>query len=155
MNNIIHIIRHTARAATVLLLALLIEQTAGATPTSTITVGGKDYTLFAGYTATAGTTVVAAAFNYSKMVDGDFSSSWHLNNDAQPYYIEFNSNDPIIPKGYIFNTYDANNFKPSGWVLKAKADAGDSWTTLSSKSGSPWLSSLPCLWCGCFANMNK
>ena len=30
MNNIIHIIRHTARAATVLLLALLTAQTAGA-----------------------------------------------------------------------------------------------------------------------------
>ena len=29
MNNIIHIIRHTARAATVLLLALLTAQTAG------------------------------------------------------------------------------------------------------------------------------
>ena len=31
MNNIIHIIRHTARAATVLLLALLTAQTAAAT----------------------------------------------------------------------------------------------------------------------------
>ena len=134
MNNIIHTIRHTARAATMLLLALLTAQTAGATTTSTITVGGTDYTLFTGFTATGGTTVAAAAFNFSNMVDGDLSSSWHLNNDAQPYYIEFNSDDPIIPKGYIFNTY-MENFYPTDWVLKAKADAGDSWTTLSSKSG--------------------
>ncbi|MBR0185003.1 MAG: hypothetical protein IJQ24_03120, partial [Synergistaceae bacterium] len=110
--------------------------TAYATTTSTITVGGTDYTLFTGFTATAGTTVAAAAFNYSKMVDGDLSSSWHLNGEAQPYYIEFNSDDPIIPKGYIFNTYDANSFKPTGWVLKAKANTSDEWTTLSSKSGS-------------------
>jgi len=127
----------TARWALTLILAVLTALTAWATTTSTINMGGTDYTLFTGFTATAGTNASAAAYNYPKLVDGnlDASSSWHLNNDAQPYYIEFNSDDPIIPKGYIFNTYDANNFKPTGWVLKAKADAGDSWTTLSSKSG--------------------
>gem|GEM_PF-5058089 len=128
----------TVRWALTLILAVLTALTAWATTTSTINMGGTDYTLFTGFTATAGTNASAAAYNYPKLVDGnlDASSSWHLNNDAQPYYIEFNSDDPIIPKGYIFNTYDANNFKPTGWVLKAKADAGDSWTTLSSKSGS-------------------
>ncbi|MBQ4388194.1 MAG: hypothetical protein II822_11410 [Prevotella sp.] len=128
----------TRRAAALLLVMLLTATTAAwATTTSTINVGGTDYTLFTGFTATSGTNVSAAAYNYPKLVDGnlDGSSSWHLNGDAQPYYIEFNSDDPIIPKGYIFNTYSANNFKPTGWVLKAKADAGDSWTTLSSKSG--------------------
>ena len=127
----------TRRAAMLLLVMMLTTVTAWATTTSTINVGGTDYTLFTGFTATAGTNVSAAAYNYPKLVDGnlDASSSWHLNNDAQPYYIEFNSDDPIIPKGYIFNTYSANNFKPTDWVLKAKADAGDSWTTLSSKSG--------------------
>ena len=126
-----------SRAAMMLFVMLLTVSTAWATTTSTITVGGTDYTLFTGFTATSGTNVSAAAYNYPNMVDGnlDGSSSWHLNNDAQPYYIEFNSDDPIIPKGYIFNTFDANNFKPTGWRLKAKADAGDSWTTLSSKSG--------------------
>ena len=123
-------------AAMTLLAALLTATTAWATTTSTITVDGTDYTLFTGFTATGGTTVVAAAFNCSNMVDGDLSSSWHLNGEAQPYYIEFNSDDPIIPKGYIFNTYNASSFKPTGWVLKAKANTSDSWTTLSSKSGS-------------------
>ncbi|MBR1427756.1 MAG: hypothetical protein IJ582_01835, partial [Prevotella sp.] len=123
-------------AAMTLLAALLTATTAWATTTSTIKVDGTDYTLFTGFTATGGTTVAAAAFNYSNMVDGDLSSSWHLNGEAQPYYIEFNSDDPIIPKGYIFNTYDANNYKPTSWVLKAKANTADSWTTLSSKSGS-------------------
>lgn len=126
----------TRRAAMLLLVMMLTTATAWATTTSTINVGGTDYTLFTGFTATSGTNVSATAYNYPKLVDGnlDASSSWHLNNDAQPYYIEFNSDDPIIPKGYIFNTYSANNFKPTDWVLKAKADAGDSWTTLSSKS---------------------
>ena len=42
MNNIIHIIRHTARAATVLLLALLTAQTAGATAlTDFVTVSSQ------------------------------------------------------------------------------------------------------------------
>ena len=38
MNNIIHIIRHTARVATVLLLALLTAQTAGAQELSALSV---------------------------------------------------------------------------------------------------------------------
>ncbi len=126
----------TRRAAMLLLVMMLTTATAWATTTSTITVGGTDYTLFTGFTATAGTMVAAAAFNYSNMVDGDLSSSWHLNDEAQPYYVEFNSDDPIIPKGYIFNTYNASSFKPTGWVLKAKANTADEWTTLSSKSGS-------------------
>ena len=126
-----------SRAAMMLFVMMLTASTAWATTTSTINVGGTDYTLFTGFTATSGTNVSAAAYNYPNLVDGnlDGSSSWHLNNDNQPYYIEFNSDDPIIPKGYIFNTFDANNFKPTGWRLMAKADSGDSWTTLSSKSG--------------------
>ncbi|WP_155803119.1 InlB B-repeat-containing protein [Segatella baroniae] len=128
--------KYLACIVLVLLLAMT-ATTAWATTTSTINVGGTDYTLFTGFTATSGTNASAMAYNYPNMVDGnlDGSSSWHLSDEAQPYYIEFNSDEPIIPKGYIFNTYSANNFKPTDWVLKAKANAGDSWTTLSSKSG--------------------
>ena len=126
------------RLGALLLLTLLTATTAADAQTqSTINVGGTDYTLFTGFTATSGTNVNAAAYNYPKLVDGnlDGSSSWHLNGEAQPYYIEFNSDDPIIPKGYIFNTYSENNFKPTAWELKAKANTADEWTTLSSKSG--------------------
>jgi uncharacterized repeat protein (TIGR02543 family) len=73
------------------------------------------------------------AFVYGNMVDGELSSSFHV--FTSPAYVEFNTDDPIIPKGYIFNTYDASNWKPTGWVLKAKANTADEWTTLSSKSG--------------------
>ena len=122
----------TRRAAVLLLVMMLTAATAWATTTSTINVGGTDYTLFTGFTATAGTEV-DNAFVYENMVDGDLSSSFHA--FTSPAYVEFNSDDPIIPNGYIFNTYNASSFKPTDWVLKAKANAGDSWTTLSSKSG--------------------
>lgn len=103
------------------------------TNTSTITVDSTDYTLFTGFTATDGT-AVGNAFVYGNMVDGDLSSSFHV--FTSPAYVEFNSDVPIIPNGYIFNTYNASSFKPTGWVLKAKANTADEWTTLSSKSGS-------------------
>ena len=121
------------RAAMMLLMMMLTTVTAWATTFSTINVGGTDYTLFTGFTATAGTEV-DNAFVYGNMVDGDLSSSFHV--FTSPAYVEFNSDDPIIPKGYIFNTYSASNWKPTGWVLKAKANTADEWTTLSSNSGS-------------------
>ena len=130
-------ILRSARWAATVILALLTTVTAWATTTSTINVGGTDYTLFTGFTATGGTNASAAAYNYPNLVDGnlDGSSSWHLNNDTQPYYIEFNADNPIIPKGYIFNTYSADNFKPTSWVLRAKANIGDDWTELDNLSG--------------------
>ena len=78
-----------SRAAMMLFVMMLTASTAWATTTSTINVGGTDYTLFTGFTATSGTNVSAAAYNYPNLVDGnlDGSSSWHLNNDNQPYYI--------------------------------------------------------------------
>ena len=116
-------------------LVLLSEAfgTAWATETSTITVGGTDYVLFTGFTATGGTKVDAAAFVYGNMVDGDTSTSFHA--FTSPAYVEFNTDDLIIPNGYIFNTYNADSFKPTGWVLKAKANTADDWTELSSYSG--------------------
>ena len=120
------------RAAMLLLVMMLTTATAWATTTSTITVGGTDYTLFTSFTATGGSTGTGV-FTYDKAVDGDMSSSWH--DMSNGVYVEFNSDDPIIPKGYIFNTYMAENFYPEDWVLKAKANTDDDWITLSSYSG--------------------
>lgn len=106
--------------------------TAWATTTSTITVSGTDYTLFTGFSATGGSEGVGV-FTYDKVVDGDTSSSWH--SQTSDTYVEFNTNDLIIPKGYIFNTYQAGSFYPQTWTLKAKANDSDNWTTLSSYSG--------------------
>ena len=125
----------TRRAAMLLLVMMLTTATAWATTTSTINVGGTDYTLFTGFTATSGTEGTGV-YVYGNMVDGDLSTSWLSTSDSQPYhvelyYVEFNSDDLIIPKGYIFNVFSADNYKPTGWTLKAKANEGDSWTELS------------------------
>ena len=122
----------TRRAAVLLLVMLLTATTAWATTFSTINVGGTDYTLFTGFTATDGT-AVGNAFVYGNMVDGDLSSSFHA--FTSPAYVEFNSDELIIPNGYIFNTFNASSFKPTGWVLKAKANTGDDWTELDNLSG--------------------
>ena len=122
----------TRRAAALLLVMMLTTATAWATTFSTINVGGTDYTLFTGFTATDGT-AVGNAFVYGNMVDGDLSSSFHAFTSSA--YVEFNSDELIIPNGYIFNTFNASSFKPTGWVLKAKANTGDDWTELDNLSG--------------------
>ena len=141
IHNIIHIIQHTARAATVLLLALLTAQTAGATETSTITVGSTDYTLFTGFTATGGN-----GTDYANLVDGNTSTFWVAwKSDGEetldfnggtddPAFVEFHADEPIVPKGYVL-TCDHENagfWKPVEWALKAKLNEGDGWTTIQS-----------------------
>lgn len=108
------------------------EITVTDTTISFIDISGTDYTLFTGFTATGGSTGVGV-FTYGKAVDGDMTSSWH--DQSSGVYVEFNTDDPIIPKGYILNTYQAGSFYPQAWVLKAKANTTDGWTTLSSYSG--------------------
>ena len=143
IHNIIHIIQHTARAATVLLLALLTAQTAGATETSTITVGGTDYTLFTGFTATDGN-----GTGYAKLVDGNTSTVWSAwksygeethdfnGGTEDPAFVEFHADEPIVPKGYVL-TCDHENagfWKPVEWALKAKLNEGGGWTTIHSST---------------------
>ena len=53
------------------IIAFAGAQTAGATETSTITVGGTDYTLFTGFTATRGN-----GTGFAKLVDGNTSTDW-------------------------------------------------------------------------------
>ncbi|MBR4829653.1 MAG: InlB B-repeat-containing protein, partial [Muribaculaceae bacterium] len=118
--------KHIACIVSTLLLTM--AQTAWATSISTINVGGTDYTLFTGFTATDGTND-----GYGNMVDGDTSTSFHV--FASNAFVEFNTDEPIIPKGYIFNTYMDEYFFPTSWVLKAKVETSDEWTTLSTGSG--------------------
>ena len=136
-----------SRSAIMLLATLLLTmtaQTARATVTSTITVGGTDYTLYTGFTATAGTK------SYANFVDGNTSTTWwvmkKLGENARdfaggtedPAYVEFHADAPFIPKGYIL-TYDnsANeSWKPTSWALKAKQNESDEWTTIHSSNSS-------------------
>ena len=114
------------------------------TTTSTVNVSGTDYTLFTGFTATAGTK------SYGNFVDGNTSTKWRVMkklgesaNDfaggtEDPAYVEFHADAPFIPKGYIL-TYDNSvngNWKPTSWALKAKQNESDEWTTIHSSNSS-------------------
>nr|MBQ4457079.1 hypothetical protein [Clostridia bacterium] len=133
--------KHTKKPLSILLALCLIvgllpwtTMPALAAVTSTITVGGTDYVLFTGFTATDGAAPYDnSVFVYGNAVDGNTSTSFHTSDS--PAFVEFNTDDPIIPKGYIFNTYMEGYFYPQAWVLKAKANATDGWTELSSYSG--------------------
>ena len=135
----------TRRAAMMLLVMMLTTATAWATTISTINVGGTDYGLYTGFTATAGTA------SYSNFVDGNMSNKWQVMknwdnpnrpvNDfaggtEDPAYVEFHADAPIIPKGYVL-TCDHENagfWKTVEWALKAKLNEGDAWTTIHSST---------------------
>ncbi|MBQ3768582.1 MAG: hypothetical protein II866_06245 [Prevotella sp.] len=132
------------RMTMTLILAMLTATTAWATTPSAITVGGTDYTLYTGFTATAGTKT------YANFVDGNTSTKWQvmkkLGENARdfaggtedPAYVEFHADAPIIPKGYVL-TYDNSvneNWKPTSWALKAKLNESDDWTAIHSSNSS-------------------
>ncbi len=139
----------TIRRAAMMLLAALLTmtaQTAWAQTTSTINVGGTDYALFTGFTATGGN-----GTNYAKLVDGNTSTDWSAQKNfddpnapagdfaggtADPAFVEFHAEKPFIPKGYVL-TCDHENpgfWKPYSWALKAKLNEGDAWTTIHSST---------------------
>ena len=141
-----------ARRAAVMMLAVLTMplQTAWATSTSTINVGGTDYTLFTGFTATDGN-----GNNWANLVDGNTSTDWMAEKtknhtpmpgepdpdpDAppaptgdfaggteDPAFVEFHADAPIIPKGYVLTCghQNAGFWKPVQWALKARLNEGD------------------------------
>ena len=136
----------SARWTLTLIIALLTTAKAWATTTSTINVGGTDYTLFTGFTATDGN-----GRNYAKLVDGNTTSDWSATknyddpnapaNDfaggtADPAFVEFHADEPIVPKGYVL-TCDHENagfWKPVEWALKARLNESDTWTTIHSSN---------------------
>ncbi|MCQ2097392.1 MAG: leucine-rich repeat protein [Fibrobacter sp.] len=125
----------------VMVLALLLSANAFATETvqSTIEIDGKDYTLFTGFTATAGT---AGFFSHTRLVDGDFDRDWFLSQlnehfsggESDPAFVEFYSEKEFIPKGYILSCENekAGAMKPKVWKLKAKLNQDEEWTVIHS-----------------------
>lgn len=157
----------TRRAAMLLLVMLLTATTAWAQTTSTINVGGTDYTLFTGFTATGGN-----GNNWANLVDGNTSTDWiakktmprepdpdpdappaptgdFAGGTGDPAFVEFHADAPIIPKGYVL-TCDHQNagfWKPVEWALKAKLNEGDAWTTIHSSNttlGAGKTFEIPC-----------
>ena len=90
--------------------------------------------IITGYTATKGTSGYSGE-NYPNLVDNDRSTKWCVG-QSNNIYIEFNTTSSFIPTGYVLTTgNDANHNpqrNPKDWVIKAKLNAGDAWTTIDS-----------------------
>ncbi len=103
--------------------------------------------IFAGFTATAG----SGGFDnedHAKLVDNKYISSdwtkWCANDDKKSvptgesekcWWIDFEAGAAINLTGYILTTGNDTGSEhgrnPKNWVLKAKLDAGDAWTTIA------------------------
>ena len=103
--------------------------------------------IFAGFTATAG----SGGFDNegsANLVDNKFISSnwtkWCTNNDHKSvptgesescWWIDFEASAALNPTGYILTTGNDSGSEhgrnPKNWVLKAKLNAGDAWTTIA------------------------
>ena len=95
----------------------------------------SDNNYYSGYTVDAGSGGISGD-DHTHLVDGDLDTKWCANS---PWYIEFHTDAPVRVDGYMFRTagdtesYSGRN--PMSWVLKGKANSGDAWTTIDSKSG--------------------
>lgn len=89
--------------------------------------------IITGYTATDGTSGYNSGENYPNLVDNDRTTKWCRQKDN--VYIEFHSESSFVPTGYILTTGNdnatAHGRNPKDWVIKAKLEAGDSWTTIA------------------------
>ena len=95
--------------------------------------------VYTSYTATDGTAGETDEYNFAKLLDGDKTSEWSISEYGSPTFIEFYSEEAIVPNGYVMTTghyaYAYPNYSPKGWVVKAKANASDTeWVTLATVS---------------------
>ena len=118
----------TRRTAAVLAIAVLTATAAWAQDPDPIVTG---------YTATAGTNGQSGE-SYDKLVDNSTSTKWcvvHSNDTFNGAYIEFNSNIPFVPTGYVMttgnDTYINTGRNPKSWVIQAKLNSTDGWTTIA------------------------
>ena len=110
--------------------------------------------VYAGFTATDGTETNTDLEGYHMLVDGKYLESdfskWGTANKGTPigetgnyYYVEFHSNAPIPVAKYILTTGNDNerfkNRNPKSWILKAKLNESDSWTTIAEVNGDKQL----------------
>ncbi len=113
-----------------------------------ISSGAWAQTEYHSYTATAGDSGQSGE-GYDKLVDNNTGTKWcvvHNNNTFNGIYMEFNSAQPIIPVQYVLTTANDNSSNhgrnPKTWVIKAKVNSGDSWTTIASESNNTTMENV-------------
>ena len=121
-------------------------------------VTGKGFnsktTTHSGYTYDDGT--ASSYDDPSKLIDGKKNypldyTKWctHTSDKVDGiWYCEFHTASAVQVNGYTITTGDDNsswnNRNPKDWVLKAKADAGDSWTTIATVTNDATLKDENC-----------
>ena len=75
------------------------------------------------------------------LLDDDLSTKWYLDDwyafkiSNKSVYVEFQTNEPVIPKHYILttanNSYDRPSLNPIGWDVYAKEKSSDTWTCIA------------------------
>lgn len=123
------------------IVALMTGQTAAAQ--SEITHDGQSYYLFDTedfYTATSGS-IIQRDHLYPNLVDNAFDGKiytyWQTDQDYgfTEKFIEFFSEDLVVPKGYRLrtsaNTKGYPNRRPKSWTLKARKHDHDAWIVLA------------------------
>ena len=75
---------------------------------------------------------------YDKLFDKNKSTKWCVVNPSgawQTIWVDFKSNLPIIPTGYLLttgnDTFSYNGRNPKAWTIYGKAKESDAWTTLT------------------------
>lgn len=92
------------------------------------------------YTATGGTEGVNADEGYAALVDNNDDTKWCVKTPGDAWtgtaYIEFKSDKAFVPTSYVLCTANDNSSykgrNPLTWVIKAKKNASDDWTTIAS-----------------------
>ena len=111
------------RAAMTLLLTVL-----------TLTAWALDPVFSTTYTATSGTTGNANE-DYGNLVDGKKNTKWCVSNcdfsGSNTLYIEFHSDIPFVPTGYVMttgnDTQSNSGRNPKSWTIQAKLYSTDAW----------------------------
>ena len=103
--------------------------------------------VYTSYSYDNGTSHYASDQSPAKLVDNikNADSKWCVPHftDHSPIWVEFHSAQPIIPVGYVMTTggdcssYTGRN--PRSWVIKAKRNSGDDWTTIETQSNNTRL----------------
>ena len=105
-------------------------------------------TTHTGYTYDNGSAYSDATSN---LVDGNTSSKWCSNPGHKTdgiYFCEFHTASAVQVDGYTLTTGNDNETwggrNPKDWVLKAKVNAGDAWTTIATVSNESTMEDKNC-----------
>ena len=102
--------------------------------------GAKTY--YTGYTVDAGTGNTGVNGGYDQLLNGNIDTKWCVNKDTKSdgvWFVEFHTASAVQVDGYKLttaeDTQDYSGRNPKNWTLKAKANSGDAWAVIDTKTG--------------------